>query len=217
MIRRAEMTGCMMTIVSDSLNYQSHCCNNTPHIPHPTLTSPIPLSHPPSHPHIPRPSLTSPVPPSHPCPTLTSPSLSHIPRPTLTSPVPLSHLPSHPYIPVPLSHLPPTLTSPVPLSRPPPTPRSTLTSPVPLSRPPSHSHIPSPTLTSQVPLSLPRPTLTSPVPLLPPLGLACFVYLVMVEGVERSYLPTIVRQDYLLHVNLVHVTTLLGRYGASTS
>ena len=50
-----------------------------------------------------------------------------------------------------------------------------------------------------------------PVPLLPPLGLACFVYLVMVEGVQRSYLPVIVRQDYLLYINLPHVTTLLAR------
>lgn len=57
----------------------------------------------------------------------------------------------------------------------------------------------------------PRPS-RPPVPLLPPLGLACFVYLVMVEGMEHSYLPTVVRQGYLLYINLIHVTTLLGRY-----
>ena len=46
---------------------------------------------------------------------------------------------------------------------------------------------------------------------LPPLGLACYAYLLLSEGVQLSYLPCVLRSAYLLHSTLHHTTALLTR------
>lgn len=43
------------------------------------------------------------------------------------------------------------------------------------------------------------------------LGVAFFAYLLLAEHVEQSYLPLVIRKDYLLYIALVHVKTLLQR------
>ncbi|KAL5483907.1 hypothetical protein EMCRGX_G020327 [Ephydatia muelleri] len=45
----------------------------------------------------------------------------------------------------------------------------------------------------------------------PALGVAFFAYLLLVDHMEQSYLPMVIRKDYLLHVVLTHVKTLLQR------
>jgi hypothetical protein len=46
---------------------------------------------------------------------------------------------------------------------------------------------------------------------IPLVGVACFVYLVLVEGVESSYLPSPLHPHHLLHTSLTHTLTLLHR------
>ena len=43
-------------------------------------------------------------------------------------------------------------------------------------------------------------------------GVACFVYLVLAEGVQSSYLPSPLHPHHLLHTSLTHTLTLLHRY-----
>ena len=47
---------------------------------------------------------------------------------------------------------------------------------------------------------------------LPPLGQACFTYLLLSEEIENSYLPSVVNPVYLLQVNISHATALIERF-----
>ena len=51
---------------------------------------------------------------------------------------------------------------------------------------------------------------------IPLVGVACFVYLVLVEGVESSYLPSPLHPHHLLHTSLTHTLTLLHRFVLNT-
>jgi hypothetical protein len=46
----------------------------------------------------------------------------------------------------------------------------------------------------------------------PTVGVACFVYLVLVEEIQSSYLPSPLHPHHLLHTSLTHTLTLLHRY-----
>ena len=44
------------------------------------------------------------------------------------------------------------------------------------------------------------------------LGLSCFVYLLLAEEMQLSYLPAVLAHSYLLHINVPHIKVLLERY-----
>lgn len=53
--------------------------------------------------------------------------------------------------------------------------------------------------------------LPSPPPALPALGQACFCYLMLAVHLQQLYLPQVISHAHLLHINLRHCRTLLGR------